>query len=262
MQIGTDRLHVAGVLPDPDVGYHELLVSHAEAASLGITQDRYILVQPSANARWQRVAGRIRSLLPNGTLIRIRGPGEARYLRQADAVLPPVLMKQAFGEFDASPHLLPGEWLRLQPGWQSSHIVTEHEPILHTVSCNRLLLPQLHAALAEVRRRRLSRSIHASDYGGCFAPRMIPGNTGPAIAAHAWGAALDINVSQNPFGSPPHQSKRLVAIFAKWGFTWGGHWLIPDGMHFEFQCFPRRMVPHGLDRLACPKGGAEWPLTA
>jgi D-alanyl-D-alanine carboxypeptidase len=24
-----------------------------------------------------------------------------------------------------------------------------------------------------------------------------------------------------------------VAIFERWGFTWGGRWLVLDGMHFE-----------------------------
>ena len=26
---------------------------------------------------------------------------------------------------------------------------------------------------------------------------------------------------------------RLVSAFERWGFTWGGRWLVPDGMHFE-----------------------------
>jgi hypothetical protein len=25
----------------------------------------------------------------------------------------------------------------------------------------------------------------------------------------------------------------LVAIMARYGLTWGGRWLTPDGMHFE-----------------------------
>jgi hypothetical protein len=29
-----------------------------------------------------------------------------------------------------------------------------------------------------------------------------------------------------------------VEIFDRWGFTWGGSWLVPDGMHFEFRNFP------------------------
>jgi hypothetical protein len=26
----------------------------------------------------------------------------------------------------------------------------------------------------------------------------------------------------------------LIAIMLEWGFTWGGDWLVPDPMHFEY----------------------------
>jgi hypothetical protein len=62
---------------------------------------------------------------------------------------------------------------------------------------------------------------------------VIAGDPGPSIAHHAWGSAIDLNASANPQGLPPHQDRRLVSIFERWGFTWGGRWLVPDGMHFE-----------------------------
>src|SRR6266542_6098425 len=70
-------------------------------------------------------------------------------------------------------------------------------------------------------------------YAGCYAARVIAGDPGPSIAHHAWGSAIDLNASANPQGLPPHQNPRLVRIFERWGFTWGGRWLVPDGMHFE-----------------------------
>jgi D-alanyl-D-alanine carboxypeptidase len=36
-----------------------------------------------------------------------------------------------------------------------------------------------------------------------------------------------------PQGLSSRQDRRLVSIFERWGFTWGGRWLVPDGMHFE-----------------------------
>jgi hypothetical protein len=27
-------------------------------------------------------------------------------------------------------------------------------------------------------------------------------------------------------------NRRMIPM--RWGFTWGGHWLVPDGMHFEY----------------------------
>jgi hypothetical protein len=49
---------------------------------------------------------------------------------------------------------------------------------------------------------------------------------------------VDLNVSENQLGAEPRQDRRVVEVFQRWGFTWGGQWLIPDAMHFEFLRFP------------------------
>ena len=49
-----------------------------------------------------------------------------------------------------------------------------------------------------------------------------------------------INAAFNPFGKtpPPPDTKgsvrKLVPIFKKHGFKWGGEFPIPDGMHFVY----------------------------
>ena len=84
----------------------------------------------------------------------------------------------------------------------------------------------------------LAQLIDPKQYAGCYAPRLLrPDDPTAGISHHAWGAAIDINAGSNPFGGTPHQDPRLVRIFERWGFTWGGHWLVPDGMHFEFVRF-------------------------
>jgi hypothetical protein len=35
-------------------------------------------------------------------------------------------------------------------------------------------------------------------------------------------------------GQVPTIDQRIVNIMGDWGFTWGGNWTVPDGMHFEF----------------------------
>ena len=41
-----------------------------------------------------------------------------------------------------------------------------------------------------------------------------------------------------------------MKILEDWGFTWGGRWLVPDGMHFEFVRFPEE--GHELSRSGSP----------
>jgi hypothetical protein len=50
---------------------------------------------------------------------------------------------------------------------------------------------------------------------------------------HAFGLAVDLNVSTNLFGTRGDMDPRVVEIFEKWGFLWGGRWSQPDPMHFE-----------------------------
>ncbi len=226
-------MRVAGVLPDRDVGGHELLVSRRQAAALGQTTDRYLLVEPAPATPWQALAARIRAMLPPGARLRIRAPGQAAWLRQGDAVLPQAMEKALLGEFAARPTPAPGGWITIDPAWVARHIVTAPMPILGRVTCNRAVIAPLRGALAEVVRRGLARLVDPGDYAGCYAARVIPGDPGPSLAHHAWGSAIDLNARANPQGLPPHQDPRLVAILQRWGFTWGGRWLVPDGMHFE-----------------------------
>jgi hypothetical protein len=144
-------------------------------------------------------------------------------------------MKELFGEFAARP--VAGGYLEIDPAWVSRHIVRTRVPLLGEVRCNRAIVPQLRGALAELEASGLGQLINTGGYGGCFSPRFVNRIPSAGISHHAWGAAVDINVAANPYGRPPTQDRRLVAIFTRWGFAWGGRFLIPDGQHFEFVRF-------------------------
>jgi hypothetical protein len=232
---GTERIRVAGIVPDADIGAHEVFVSRTKAAKLGIRKDRYLLIEPGPKGSRQHITSRIRALLPAGLPLRVRGPGETPFFRQGDAVLPPVRLKKLFGEFAARPA---GGYLKVDPAWVHSHIVTTEVPIIGKVTCNRAIIPQLRGALTELEREGLAQLIDVRQYAGCYSSRFINRNPEAGISHHAWGVAIDINARRNVFGRRPHQDQRLVKIFEQWGFTWGGQWLVPDGMHFEFVRFP------------------------
>jgi hypothetical protein len=232
ISFGGRHVRVAGVVPDSAIGAHEVFVSRRSARELGVTRERYLLIDPGPNASRQRLSARIRALLPQGTPLRIRGPGETPYFRQGDAVLAPVRIKELFGEFVTAP--APGGYLRSDPVWEAQHIVAARVPILGSVRCNRAILPQLRGALSEIQAKDLGQLIDPSQYGGCYSPRFANRNPEASISHHAWGVAVDINVATNRYGHTPRIDHRVVAIFERWGFTWGGRFLIPDGMHFEF----------------------------
>ncbi|GAB3198113.1 hypothetical protein GCM10027062_11530 [Nocardioides hungaricus] len=115
--------------------------------------------------------------------------------------------------------------------WEASHITTEPVPILGNVTCNRLILPQLRAALEDVRAQGLADEINPGEYAGCYYPRFIAGTT--TLSNHAFGLALDLNVPGNQRGTVGEMDRSVVQIFKRWGFAWGGDWAYTDPMHFE-----------------------------
>lgn len=233
LRFGDVEVTVAAILPDELVGAHELFVSLETGRRISVTHDRYALLQPEGTPTDRQVAKEIRAIVPPRTLVRVRAPGETPFFRQGDAVLPPVRMKMLFGEFAAMP--TPGQpgYLTLDPAWARSHIATEHVPILGNVTCNVALFPQIRGVMQELIDEGLGGTI--TSYSGCFAHRFVNRDPEAAISHHTWGVALDINVPQNPFGAPPDQDPRLVAMFERWGFIWGGTFVRPDGMHFEYR---------------------------
>ena len=235
LRFGAVVLTVTGVVDDELVGAHEIVVSFRRGSRLGIRRSRYLLVAPRAEAGRRTVEGGLRAALPAGARVRVRGPGETPVFRHGDAVLPPLRLKEIFGEFAAAP--APGGMLRMDPGWVDRHIRTARVPVLGRVTCHRAIVPAMRAALEELRRRGLDDLVDAGDYGGCYSPRFIARSPGAGISHHAWGIAFDVNVTQNPLGGEPRMDPRIVEVFERRGFAWGGRWLVPDGMHFEFLRF-------------------------
>ncbi|MET0523883.1 MAG: M15 family metallopeptidase [Nocardioides sp.] len=117
------------------------------------------------------------------------------------------------------------------PAWERTHIATEQVPILGAVRCNKLMLPQLRAALQEITDQGLADEIHPGEYAGCYYPRFIAGTT--TLSNHSFGLALDLNVPGNQRGTVGEMDRQVVSIFKKWGFAWGGDWNYTDPMHFE-----------------------------
>ncbi|HET9859658.1 MAG TPA: M15 family metallopeptidase [Nocardioidaceae bacterium] len=125
------------------------------------------------------------------------------------------------------------------PAWVSANITTDSVPLLGTVTCHRVMLPQLRAALQEVVDRGLAAEIHPGEFAGCYVPRFIERNPSRGLSLHTWGIAVDLNVPGNQRGTVGEISREVVAIFKRWGFAWGGDWAYTDPMHFELAALVR-----------------------
>ncbi len=232
-----ERLRIAAILPDQLVGAAEIVVSRGTGRRIGISHDRYLLVRatPGHEVGTAALKRRLLPLLPASLgvdrAVEVRAPGDSPYLRAGDAVLPPVAVKTLFGEFAARPGRVPGT-IQVDPAWGAEHLQTTTIPLLGRVTCNRGIVPQLRAAMTQVRRRGLAGTV--SSYHGCFVPRYIGWNDANLLSYHSWGIAFDLNLATNIRGEAPHQDPRLVAILSRYGFQWGGTWMVPDGNHFEF----------------------------
>jgi hypothetical protein len=104
--------------------------------------------------------------------------------------------------------------------------------------CHNRVLGDLRAALDEVAAAGLASAIdvtNANTYGGCHNARFnrISGELG-FLSRHAWAMALDTNTVSNCQGCVPRMHCGVVRIFRKHNFAWGGNFLRPDGMHFEW----------------------------
>lgn len=232
LEFDSVQVRIAAIWPDELVGAHELLVARRVGRQLGVSRDRYALLQPEGLSNGRQVARILRAALPGGVPLQVRSPGETPYFRQGDAVLPPVELKLLFGEFAARP--APGRrgYLEIDPAWEATHVATERVPLLGPVTCNVALFPQIRGAVRELIELGLEDTIDS--FSGCYARRFANRDPHQGISHHTWGVALDINVGSNPYGEPANQDPRMVQVFERWGFIWGGTFVRTDGMHFEW----------------------------
>jgi D-alanyl-D-alanine carboxypeptidase len=234
LRFGRRTLRAGAVLADELVGAHEAVVSKEIGRGLGIVRERYLLILPRPGVAQRRVERALYRILPAGIPLRVRAPGETPVFRHGDAALPMVRYKELFGEFAAKPAA--GGYIGPDPRWVDENIQERVLPILGRVHCHRSVIPLLREVLSELARRGLGDLIH--QYAGCYSPRFNNRDPSTTLSHHSWGAAIDINVSTNRLGDEPTLDREVVAVFEKWGFIWGGRWLVPDGMHFEFQRYP------------------------
>jgi D-alanyl-D-alanine carboxypeptidase-like protein len=230
-------VRVSGILPDALMGGYELMVGRSTGRKIGIRHERYavFLTSEDAPGKERQLERAFRRLIPPGSTYReveVRAPGTTRFLRMSDALLPPSLLKDRFGEFAARPDAGDPGFLEVDPGWVNRNIKEITVPLLGSIKCHRRFVPLVRGAMRELVRQGLEELVRS--YDGCYAARHTLGVPSASLSHHSWGIAIDINAGDNPFGSEPTQDKRLVEVMERWGMIWGGRFIVPDGHHFEY----------------------------
>ena len=131
----------------------------------------------------------------------------------------------------------------LKASWEATHmgrvllpfaipLSWEPDKNVKRLYCHKKLRPVFKAVFDEIVEAKLKREIVS--FGGCFNFRVM--RRGHKLSTHSWGIAIDLNVKTNQMGTRGDMDPRIVTIFKRHGFIWGGDWSggSCDPMHFQF----------------------------
>ena len=230
---GTGGFQVSAFADSAGRNFADVLVQRGAEKQLQMGPPRFLIVGAKGGASVEKLGEAIRRHLDVDRMERLIPQAEAS-VAAASGSAPATYGQISGGVIGAMRfEILKNGFIRPDPAWVAANIATATMPILGSVTCHRLLIPRLVAALTEVEEEGLSGSLRPGDYGGCYVPRFIDRDPSNPLSRHAFGLAVDLNVSTNHLGPEGDMDPEVVAIFQRWGFTWGGHWSRPDPMHFE-----------------------------
>ena len=147
-----------------------------------------------------------------------------------------------------------------ETSWQAANLpsgrVLLNDFVAIRARCHLVIEPALRDAFAEIASVGAHTAFDLDDAnsaGGCHNPRFnrLANSTSIGfLSRHSWGMAIDTNTRGSCQGcAPPNFVTRpggctAVRIMRKHGFAWGGNYLTPDGMHFEYVGEPRDQLPY------------------
>lgn len=238
-------LVLGAIVPDAFTGDGDLLISDAVADQLGVRTVRrvtFIGFDDESDVR-RSLARRGIELGAMYRLFRSWGP------QNPDSALGLAKVKKIFGEF--AYQRVNDKGVLVDPRWKSKNIAHRitYSGVQLNHNCHIKVIDAIQDALTEIKEKGLGREIdldNSNRYGGCYVGRFsrLANDNFGAVSRHAWGIAFDINTSTNAQGSVPQMNCDVVRIFRKHGFAWGGNFLVPDGMHFEYVGEPRHKVDY------------------
>jgi hypothetical protein len=231
------RLGAATDAPSVHIGAYvqqqpliDAVVNPTWVETLGMTADNALLVRTGSRAPAE-VAKKLEKLFGDSASVTLVDKATRIGLQPGAHLIAVVTgtVADAVGVYRYT--VLGGGRIAPDPAWVRDHITTEVVPLLGAVTCNKVVFTPLKAALQEIHDQGLDDKIHPEQFAGCYYPRFIAGTS--TLSNHAFGLALDVNAVENQRGTVGLIDRGVVAVFEKWGFTWGGDWRYTDPMHFE-----------------------------
>ncbi len=145
-----------------------------------------------------------------------------------------VMIRKYFGDFKYEE--LPKGRIKVIDSWYTENIVLINV-MGHSLWVHKLIAGQLSGAIVECHALGYGKYINFDDGGGCYCARHKLHKRSRGLSTHAWAISVDMNPISYPFGGNKVPPKRVVEVFNKWGFIWGGIWRSKDNMHFEVSKF-------------------------
>ncbi|MBI4935618.1 MAG: M15 family metallopeptidase [Actinobacteria bacterium] len=257
---------------DEEVGGTEFVMSFPMADMLGATLSTRVLIFGQFD-RAAVVTSLMAAGLYNNSKVKIRHSWDPP---DPDATLGMAATKAILGEFDIYyAGLSDLGWTAMSSTWVGRFLPTiDTYPGGIRARCNVVIKADLQAALQEVYASGLGGFIdvgNVNSYGGCGTGTArlarITQNLG-SVSRHSWGQPIDMNTTSNCQGCVPRMDCRIVRIFRKHNFAWGGNFLTPDGMHFEWvgearntQQFPSKYCQNTPDGRVQGIGSGAAPPT-
>jgi hypothetical protein len=241
---------IAAIVPNDFVDYGDLFISAESAAVLGDISIARVTITNISSPKAVLSALAVKGFAVNDTF-RLRTSWDRE---NPDGTLGTSSVKKLLGEFAFRP--TGGAGIEIDSTWRMKNILWRHSftGVKLRSNCHKVVVAAIQNALTEIKKSGLASKINVQNsnrYGGCFTGRYnrLAGTFG-APSRHAYGMALDINTTTNAQWAVPQLDCRVVRIFRKWGFAWGGNYWPSDGMHFEFVGEPRDQI--GYPSRYCP----------
>ena len=245
---------IGAVVADEITGGTELLITPEGAQRLSLSRKSSVVMWGFESRETIDQA-----LADNGlvsTSIRIRRSWDPF---DPDSTLGMARTKELLGEF--AYRVNSNGSVTQEASWQAANLPPGRNLLNNFVAirarCHLVIEPALRAAFAEIASVGAHTAFDLNDAntaGGCHNPRFnrLANSTSIGfLSRHSWAMAIDTNTRGSCQGcAPPNFVTRAggctaVRIMRKHGFAWGGNYLTPDGMHFEYVGEPR-------DQLAYP----------